>query len=1273
VYLKRLEIHGFKTFATPTVFEYRPGITAVVGPNGSGKSNVADAVRWALGEQSYAALRCKRTEDLIFSGGGRRAPSGFAEVSLTIDNSDRLLPLPYGEVTLTRRATRAGENEYLINRSRVRLRDIHEAIGPLGGSYTIINQGLVDAALTLRPEERRRLFEDAAEIGTFVSRKSEAESRLRETNANMERCADVLAELEPRLRSLKRQASLARTYREMADELRTLLVQYYTQSWRAARQVLAQAEAAEQTQAGELASHRAAQAAATAELRESREALRTLRERLGALHNDSSALHTRAEEVQRDLAVQTERLAALSRREEEAERSRRDVALRREELERERAAIVERLAAAEERLKVAREAIAAHAAEVTVHEADSRAARQRLDAAQREEIAAAAALNENARRAEQLTAQRERLAQEHATQADALTLADSELARKRAELAEAEAHLAAASQARAAAAAAEERVRTELDALRQERAHADEALSATRRALADVEARHETLNRLQRSYAGTFAGVKAAMQWAESQGRDGFALVSSLIGAPARLETAIEVALGSRLQNIVVERWEDAEETIAALKKSGAGRATFLPLDTIRGQGSGARGQGPGKSSDPRSPTPDPRILGVAAELVDYDERYRDVAWYLLGRTLVVEDLPTARQALRGLSGGWTIVTLAGEQVNSGGAVTGGAQIKESGTLRRERELRELPEQIAQRQRDVAEQTQSRADLDARLSAAEQALREAEATRRRANQELDALREGENRARREAERAETALDGQRRRHAQLVADIAALDEQMGALQTEQEAIQQRRQAAQEHLATLRADEQSRAEAERDAQTRRTELQSVAAAAEGELKAERALLQSHDQQITRLDEQAAAAARRMQEAAQERATTDTQLQTLQTAHTALLAQIDELRALIDPAEAEMDLLERTRADLEQREAELTAALLESETAHSRALVEAQRAKDRLDSIWERAAADDVDVEALVSDPLSVVDDEGRRMKDEGRTTNDETDDRPPTTDHRPPTNNGEDGDMETGDAPRTTHHAPHTTHDERLETESDHGQPTTDDLHSKIQHLKSRITRLGAVNPLALEEYEEESKRHSFMTEQLADLRQAAQSLRELIAELDIAMQQRFAATFHAIAEEFEKRFVQLFGGGEAKLSLIGPQTNGAANGNGHAHESIDDVGVEIMVRPPGKRQQNISLLSGGERALTAAALLFAILTVNPSPFCILDEVDAALDEANVGRFRAMLAEMSQQTQFMLVTHNRGTIESADTIYGVTMGDDGSSKVLSLRLEEVAVE
>jgi chromosome segregation protein len=1224
MYLKRLEIQGFKTFATRTVFEFRPGITAVVGPNGSGKSNLSDAVRWVLGEQSFAALRSKRTEDLLFGGGAKRAPSGLAEVSLTIDNSDRLLTLPYGEVTITRRATRAGDNEYFINRSRVRLRDIQEAIGPLGGSYTIINQGMVDSALTLRPEERRRLFEDAAEISAFESRKAETERKLRETDTNLDRCADMLSELEPRLRSLKRQASLARTHRELTGELRALLLRQYAQLWQAAKQARAEAEAAAERLEHELAQRRAAQSAATAELRATRDQLRALRERLGALHAESSALHARAEAAQRDLAVGVERQAALARRGEEFERGQREFELRHEELEHERAAVAARLAEAESRLAAQRQESTAHEQAQAERAQARRAARRALEQAQRAEVEAVAATAELERRGAQLSTRADQLAQEQASQATALANAQAALQARDAALAQVQARLHAAGQQRSEAAAAAEHARAELETLRVERGHADEAGAQARRALLDTEARLETLGRLQREYAGTFAGVKAAMRWAEAQGRSGFALVASIMRTPAQLETAVEVALGARLQHIVVEHWDDAEDAIAALKQSGAGRATFLPLDTVRSQESGVRSQG--SSADPRLPTPDsqpptpnPHVLGVAADLVEYDEQYRAVVQYLLGRTLVVRDLPTARASLRQLSGGWTIVTLAGEQISSGGAVTGGAQAKESGTLRRERELRELPGTIAARREAVEAAAAARTELEARIAAAERTLQAGEAARRQRQEAHEAAREALERERRQAERAQAELDWQHRRHTQAESDLRELDSQRQALGAERATLAARVAEAQQQLAHLRAEEQAHVEEDRQAQQQLDTLRAAVAATDGEARAERALLQSHTQNLQRLGAERAQAERRRAELDRERTLLDAQMRALDQSHAALLAEIDELRAQIDPAEAELIALEQAQTELERREAELTAALLEGETAHGRASVEVQRARDRLDTLWERAAADDIDIEAT-----------------QGM------------------------GDGEWGTANEVLSPTPNT---------------SSSDLADQIERLRERIRRLGAVNPLALEEYEETAERHTFLSTQSDDLRRAGAALRELIAELDMAMRARFELTFRAVAAEFERSFTRLFGGGQAQLLLVHPNGNGASNGNGFhdGHESIDGLGIEILARPPGKRQQTLSLLSGGERSLTASALLFAILKVNPSPFCVLDEVDAALDEANVGRFRAALTDLSEQTQFLLVTHNRGTIEAADTIYGVSMGEDGASKVLSLRLEELVEE
>jgi chromosome segregation protein len=593
---------------------------------------------------------------------------------------------------------------------------------------------------------------------------------------------------------------------------------------------------------------------------------------------------------------------------------------------------------------------------------------------------------------------------------------------------------------------------------------------------------------------------------------------------------------------------------------------------------------------------------------------------YLLARTLVVRDLAVARRELRRMPGGWTIVTLAGEQVNTGGAVTGGAQVKESGTLRRERELRELPQQVAAQRRAIEQAAAERAKLEEAVAGAERTLHEAESARRRAAQEGEARRAEQESARRSAERAEQDVALQRARYDQLAADLADLAAQEAALTEEQAALDLRQAEARARLERLRAEDQARAEQDQKLRDRLADLRAAAASAEGELRAERALLQAAGQNLARLDEQMAGGRRRADELAGERAALLERNRDLEASHAALLAQIDELRAMIAPAEEGLAAQETALTGAEQRESQLGSELLEAESAHGRATLDLQRARDRIDTLWERAAGDDIDIEALAADT-------------------------------GPPA--------------------------------ADTGQPAADaeDLQPTIQSLKTKIARLGAVNPLALEEYEETAQRHEFLSGQIDDLRRASSSLTELIAELDTAMRTRFEATFSAVAAEFERSFTKLFGGGQAQLLLLQGNGSEASNGAsshedgngthpGPAPRGMDGLGVEIIARPPGKRQQTLALLSGGERSLTAAALLFAILKVNPSPFCVLDEVDAALDETNVGRFREALAELAEQTQFLIVTHNRGTIEIADTIYGVSMGEDGGSRVLSLRLEEI---
>lgn len=1182
MYLKRLEAYGFKTFAQRTTFEFQSGVTAVVGPNGSGKSNLADAVRWVLGEQSFANLRSKRTDDVIFGGGTGRGPMGFAEVFLTIDNSDRLLPLPYDEVTIGRRAYRNGENEYTINRTRVRLRDVLDAVAPLGSSYTLINQGLVDSALALQPEERRRLFEDAAEIGPYQAKKHEAERRLRETEANLIRLSDLVGELEPQLRTLKRQARDAEAVGAVEAELTTLLRRWYTSQWTAVLAQLAAVETAERDAAATLATVREQREQSGQTLLADRE---RLREQRAVLEQQRSALaeHDRQyQAVTRELAVTGERAAGLEQRQAERTQRRAQLELLVHQAQQQAQAAQAQAAQIRQTLDHERQRFTAAEQALARELSERRAAEQALAQHREALLRAAAAVEAEQARQQERARRQARLEHEH----DQL---GATIEQQRGAV---EQHGEATTEAHAAVAATEQRIsadstmldtlRAELELLRREREQLDEQITAARRSHGELQARYDALTRLARSFEGTFAGVRAAMQWAGREGRSDFALVATLLRVPAELETAIEVALGARLQNIVVGRWADAEAAIAQLKRGGAGRATFLPLDTLK---PGRRLHAPQMAG----------LRGVAAELVEVAPEYAPVAAYLLGRTLVADDLGAARRALPQLEGGWTIVTLTGEQIATGGAVTGGAATRESGTLRRERELRELPAQLNAASAAVTELQRQRSALAQRLDEHQAQIRQSETALRAARAARDEVQRLAETRRRELHRAEDELTGLLRRQQTLEREQAALGEQAITASVALTAAHETHTAAQAATDAAEAVLNEQRAAVGNDEAALLELRSAVMQLEADQRRQAAEVQSQQQAASRATDELATIERQTEQIAAALAALARALAELQQRQTTTQAQVQQASAALADIQ---QTLRRSEAQLEAQEArerELTAETLAREAAHAEVAVELQRQRSERDRLWERAAEDNLDVEQLVAEPAI------NEVADESATP-----------------------------------------------------------LPQRIEQLRTRLRRMGPVNALAPEEHQAAQARHAFLTTQLADVRTAVATLRDAIGQLDHVMQQQFAETFSAVGQAFSQTFTQLFGGGTARLVLLDSESGSAAS-----------HGIEIIAQPPGKRQLNLQLLSGGERALTAAALLFAILRVNPSPFCILDEVDAALDEANVVRFREALLQLAEQTQFILITHNRGTVEAADTIYGITMASDGGSRVLSLRLEEVA--
>ncbi len=1197
--LTRLELHGFKSFAGRTVFAFESGITAVIGPNGSGKSNISDAVRWALGEQSHGALRSKRTEDVIFAGGSGRAPSGMAEVAVTFDNTSGWLPIAFSEVTVTRRAYRTGENQYLINGKRVRLREVAHLTASLGQSHTVVGQGLVDAALSQRAEERRGLFEHAADLTGLRLKAAEAERNLAETETNSARLMDLLTELEPRLKTLERAARQAREWKGVQDRLHALQRGHYGRLLRVAL--------------GHLTTVSEVAAAGTAALNRGREEV----DRLVAAVQVArvAAEDTRAVLAQQDARLQAvldqvrrigherdlagERYAALTRRRE-------DMAYTQTGLDEQVAAVTAELTGLAGNLAaVEADAVTARAT-VARLQADGAAARDARARLERRLAALTRTLRDQERAAGDLARRRALLEQRRATDSAERARAEAANAARRERVTRLAEELAAFDRS----ADADEAEVISLDARLNELARAADqattivqaaraALGEAERNLGQVTTRLEVLQRLHESGTGLHAGVRATLQAARAGNLQGIrGTVAELIQSPSAYDTAIEVALGGHLQDVVVERWADAEAAIAHLRRTNAGRATFQPLDTV---GGGSRGRAtPAARRVPRDALALPGVHGVAGDLVRVAPELGVVVGSLLGRTLVMADLPTARAALPLLPTGWSVVTLSGEIARTGGSVTGGAAVRESGVLTRERELRELPAEVERLR-------QARETAVAVLEAASEEPRRIAAERQAV----------------EATRAGVVAAGKERR-----GQRARLAGWLNDLQTEQATADRRVRALDEALAARLADllALDGDAAALDLAVTPTRAEQDAALAEQARDAEAVaaadrILAEEQRRLATLDERLRAERRRQSGlVAQQRALADE------------LALRGERAAALDGERAALDAqhqrLSREAAHLETERAEIAAERSPREVRLRQTVAEA----DRLTRALEAAREALLDLErAHGTGELSV-----ERARGELATIRQRIVD-----------------DLELDD-PDELLLAP-----DASDAQTQPTQPgASQDVEREIARLRERLRRVGYVGEDVVEEYERESTHQAFLRGQLTDVQEAAAALRVLLADLQSAMKERFDATFVQVADAFTETFTTLFGGGSARL-VLAPGEDGAAGG------------IDIVAQPPGKRLQSLALLSGGERALTAAALLFAILRVNPAPFCLLDEVDAALDEANVVRFREQLRALAAQTQVVVITHNRGTIESADTLYGVSMGDDGVSQVLSLRLAEVA--
>lgn len=1196
--IKRVAIQGFKTFAKHTDFVFDPGVTAIVGPNGSGKSNVVDAIRWCLGEQSFSLLRSKKTSDVIFSGSDQKARLGMAQVSLTLDNSAGDLPVDFTEIEITRRAYRDGDNEYLLNGQRVRLQDITGLLAETGlgrRTYALIGQGLIDKVLSLAPEELRSLFEEAAGITGYQAKRTMTLRRLDATQQNLTRVQDIVAELSPRLGYLRKQAERARERDQIANDLRSLLRDWYGYHWHHTLQELQAVHADTERIRTKADAGQATLDTIGRQIEQTRSRQTVLRGELGDLHRESSGLHRSAEQVGRELAVAHERLRQLQARQEEAHRELAPLRLQQETVAARHADTQSALAQSE---------IEFHHRQALVDEQQVgldqlQQERIRLQEVQTEtRLAVDRLLAQQSETASRLRAQLERRAElesEQQRQTQAHSVAASEATEIAQNLAHDEEMLTALerdSHTHHETVAALEGLRQELGTQLEQ---AQQTRLAAERDLDRLQTRQELLARLQREGAGYASGVRAVLHAGndESAALAGIiGTVAALIRVPAQLDKAIETALGGALQNIVVERWSDAQSAIAFLKRTHQGRATFLPLDRLVISS---------MLTAPRMPG----ILGNAVELVAFAPAIRDAAHQLLNRVWVAQDLPAARAALDTIRDGPrpTVVTLDGNIVRPGGAVTGGSDSsrRDESILARERELRELPAQLDEYGAIVAQRSSACHDLMMRIEEVTVQLAPLQDM-------IIALARDERTARSRLEETRRRLDRSRQtetwhheRLDQIAADLAQLGQETGTLDSRLHLLSGDLAAAQTALHAAEGAVEKVAAG--DLLHRMADLRAEAAAARAAWQSLHALLESQQRTLASVAEQIAAKEHHLSALVEQETALAHQINEA-TAHEATLSQsIQQLRDKIDPIEARLSHQERAQAALETQERLHQEALRKDEAAWNATQLQLQRTDDLLRRLRH-------DIEQDLGLVL-----------------------------------------LETGDELAYQPPLPWDSVVEQLRPLDS----LPDGLEEEIRAQRGRLARVNNVNPDAPREYAETSERHAYLLTQSNDLEAAIADLRKVLRELDDVMQIELQRTFAAVAEQFVYFFQLLFNGGAAKLILAEP-------------EDIANSGIEIVARPPGKRPQSLALLSGGERTLTACALIFAILRVSPTPFCVLDEVDAALDEANVDRFRQTVEELSRGTQFILITHNRRTLEGTNAIYGITMSSDGTSRVISLRLE-----
>ena len=1181
MYLKSLEVHGFKSFANKIVFDFHNGITGIVGPNGSGKSNVADAVRWVLGEQSTKQLRGSSMQDVIFAGTENRKPLSYAYVAITLDNSDHELAIDFEEVTIARRLYRSGESEYLINGNVCRLKEVTELFYDTGigkEGYSIIGQGQIDRILSGKPEERRELFDEAAGIVKYKKRKATAQKKLENERENLVRVNDILAELERQVGPLERQSEKAKIYLNKKAELKEYDVNMFLLEMERIEREEKEVKEKHRIASEDMTETNAAYEKIKEEYESLEQAMTDMDEKINSIHENMSQSKLTKEKLESQIQVLNEQIRAAEMTDEHLQG--RLLAIEKDKQERleakqgydeKKAVLDEQLASIEERRTKAQ-------GELEVIQAKIAECNTGIEMGQKELIEL---LNNNVH----IKSRQQR----HDTMLEQIQIRKAELSKRlldrkteeadlTAVLETYEAELAKVNEQLLSSRAQETDLLEKIVDWKKKDRENNQKMESNQMNYHKQQSRLESLKNIAERYDGYGNSIRKVMEQ-KSQNAGLLGVVSDLIQVEKKYEVAIETALGGNIQNIVTEDEQTAKKMIEFLKTNRLGRATFLPLTSVSAKGNPKNEAAMGEEG----------VLGVANQLVSCEDKYKEVAAYLLGRVLVVDTIEHAIAIARKHHYSLHMVTLEGEYLSPGGSMAGGAFKNSSNLLARNREIEELEKNIKDIVKALEEMKGRKDDISTALALNEEEL---EAVKAMIQEQVVA----QTAAQMNVERARQQKNDSDNAFASLMSENDQMEIQIAEINMEKQKI-----------------------FEEDAYAKRRKV---------EIEEESKNFQSVLEEQTKLEEEAKqVVANIAMEEASMRQNVEFVLENLFRIHSEIERFDNEKNELTENATNAKADVEKKLHDIE--EIKLTIAASADAVAHlQEELTQGLEKKNQMSEEHRGFFQKQEDI----SKRMNNLDKELIRLGNQLEKLT---------------------------DAAEFQHNymweeyeiTPHAALELRKEE-----YDNLVELKKMIAEIKDDIRKLGDVNVNAIEEYKEVSQRYEFLKTQHDDLIEAEQTLIGIIEELDNGMRKQFEEKFAEIQKEFDRSFKQLFGGGHGTLELV-------------EDEDILECGIRIIAQPPGKKLQNMMQLSGGEKALTAISLLFAIQALKPSPFCLLDEIEAALDDSIVGRFAQYLNRLTQNTQYIVITHRRGTMAAADRLYGITMQEKGVSALVSVNLIE----